>query len=423
MSRPGRGLLRRAAVCVLLGVLLSQGGCQLLVQRLGGASSQAPENLRAGLSPAARELLETALAGIDPQRAMDFHVHVAGLGTGGEGTFVHPGMLSWWHPVRHIQFLLYASASGIDDLERADEQYRARLTSLVDGFPQPGRFLLLAFDQHYSAEGQAVPDRTEFFVPNDLVMGWAAARPDRFVPAASVHPYRPDATQELLRLAKSGVRVVKWLPNAMGIDPASERCAAFYAIMRSHDMILLTHAGVEKAVHAEEDQELGNPLRLRAPLDAGVRVVVAHCASLGESLDLDHADPQPVDSFDLFLRLMAEERYEGLLFGEISALIQANRLPRPLRVLLERADLHARLVNGSDYPLPAINLLIQTRRLVAGGFLNEEERRLLNEIYDYNPLLFDLVAKRTLRHPETGQRFAASVFEVPAGWTLFDPGP
>ena len=65
--------------------------------------------------------------------------------------------------------------------------------------------------------------------------------------------------------------------------------------------------------------------------------------------------------FDLFLRMMDEAKYVGLLFGEISAMLQFNRMPVPFATLLKRQDLHSRLVNGSDYPLPAINALIWTR--------------------------------------------------------------
>ena len=46
-----------------------------------------------------------------------------------------------------------------------------------------------------------------------------------------------------------------------------------------------------------------------------------------------------------------------------------------------------------------------TQRLVLLGL-----HRLLHEIYDYNPLLFDFVLKRPLRAPQTGERFAAEVF-------------
>ena len=72
--------------------------------------------------------------------------------------------------------------------------------------------------------------------------------------------------------------------------------------------------------------------------------------------------------------------------------------------------MHWRLVNGSDYPLPAINTLIRTRSLASDGFITGAEREALNEIYNYNPLLFDFVLKRTIRHPETKQKLAPSVF-------------
>ncbi len=78
--------------------------------------------------------------------------------------------------------------------------------------------------------------------------------------------------------------------------------------------------------------------------------------------------------------------------------------------MLAREDLHERLVNGSDYPLPAVNLLIRTRPLVKQGYINADEADSLKEIYDYNPLLFDFVLKRTLKLPGTSKRFPASVF-------------
>jgi len=67
-------------------------------------------------------------------------------------------------------------------------------------------------------------------------------------------------------------------------------------------------------------------------------------------------------------------------------------------------------VNGSDYPLPAINVLIRTSTLRKQGYITTEERVLLNEVYDYNPLLFDFVLKRAIRLPGTDQRLPASIF-------------
>jgi hypothetical protein len=180
-------------------------------------------------------------------------------------------------------------------------------------------------------------------------------------------------------------------------------------------MILLSHTGEEQAVEAQEDQRLGNPLLLRRALDHGVRVIMAHSASLGTCEDLDDSGEKRLPCFDLAMRLMGEAKYEQLLFAEISAMLQFNRMPGPFATLLKRQDLHPRIVNGSDYPLPAINMLIHIGSMARAGFITDEERAQLNEIYDYNPLLFDFVLKRTMRHPETKQKLAASVFMANPG--------
>jgi mannonate dehydratase len=90
---------------------------------------------------------------------------------------------------------------------------------------------------------------------------------------------------------------------------------------------------------------------------------------------------------------------------------QANRAGRPLSEVLARTEWHPRLINGSDYPLPAINIVVQTRVLHDRGYLSARERSALNELDRHNPLEFDFVLKRTLKHPESAHlRFADSVF-------------
>jgi predicted TIM-barrel fold metal-dependent hydrolase len=269
---------------------------------------------------------------------------------------------------------------------------------------------LLAFDKHYRPDGSVNLEKTEFYTPNEYVFKLAEQRPDKFLANISVNPYRPDALGELEKWAARGARVVKWLPNAMGIDPSDARCDPFYAKMKQLDLILLSHGGEEKAVQAEEDQKLGNPLLLRRALDHGVKVIVAHCAGLGTNEDLDNRDRPKVHNFDLFMRLMDDKRYEGLVFGEISAMTQFNRLGKPLTTILEREDLHERLLNGSDYPLPAVNVLIRTRPLVKYGYITATEADSLKEIYSYNPLLFDFVLKRAIKLPGTQRRLPARLF-------------
>lgn len=380
-----------------------------LIHAIGGAFTKQPEDLNSSLSAQASDLIKRAFDDIDSSKLVDHHVHIAGLGVGGTNAFVNPKMLTWRHPFHRLKLKVYMSSAGVADEGKADPQAVARLTRLVSSIKDHGKHRLLGFDKHYRRDGSVNLEKTEFYVPNEYVFELAEQHPELFVANISVHPYRPDAIAELEKWARRGARIVKWLPNAMGIDPSDPKCDPFYEKMKELDLILLSHGGEEKAVEAEEDQKLGNPLLLRRALDHGVKVIVAHCAGLGTNEDLDSKDRRVVDNFDLFLRLMDEKRYEGLVFGELSAMTQFNRSGK-LQTMLAREDLHERIVNGSDYPLPAVNLLIRTRPLVKQGYINADEADSLKEIYDYNPLLFDFVLKRTLRLPGTSRRFPASVF-------------
>lgn len=382
-----------------------------LIHHIGGAFKYQPEELDQRISSQARDLIKRAFEDVDPAKLVDYHTHIAGLGVGNSGAFVNPKMLSWRHPLHRLKFKVYVSAGGVKDEHTADQEIIERLVRLVSNIEGHGKYRLLAFDANYHRDGKINLAKTEFFVPNDHVLGLAEQHPDLFAATISVNPYRPDAIDELKHGAERGARMVKWLPNAMGIDPSDERCDPFYQKMKELGLVLLSHGGEEKAVEAEEDQKLGNPLLLRRALDHGLKVIVAHCAGLGDNEDLDDPGRRRVPNFDLFLRLMAEKRYEGLLFADISAMTQFNRAGKPLRTILEREDLHARLVNGSDYPLPAINLLIRTSTLVSRGYISSDDRPSLNEIYAGNPLLFDFVLKRTLRLPGKKGRLSPSIFE------------
>ena len=381
-----------------------------LIHLVGGAFSHQPEDLHRNLSAKSSDLIKRAFDDIDSAKLVDHHVHIAGLGVGGTNTFVNAKMRTWRHPFHRLKLKVYMSSAGVSDEDKADPQAAARLASLVQSIKGHGKHRLLAFDKNYRRDGSVNLEKTEFYVPNEYVFELVDRYPELFIPNISVNPYRPDAVAELEKWARRGARVVKWLPNAMGIDPSDSKCDPFYDKMKELDLILLSHGGEEKAVEAEEDQKLGNPLLLRRALNHGVKVIVAHCAGLGTNEDLDDTDRKVVDNFDLFLRLMDDKRYEGLVFGEISAMTQFNRAGKPLRTMLAREDLHERIVNGSDYPLPAVNILIRTGRLVKYGYIRRSEADFLKEIYDYNPLLFDFVLKRTLRLPSTDKAFPPAVF-------------
>jgi len=385
-----------------------------LIHQIGGAFKHKPEALALNLSQPASDLIKRAFDDIDPSQLVDHHVHLAGIGVGGSNAFVNQKMRTWSHPFHRLKFKVYMSAAGVASETTADVDFLQRLSGLVANITDHGKHRILGFDKNYSRDGSVNLDKTEFYVPNEYVFKIAEQHPDLFLPNISVNPYRPDAISELERWANRGARVVKWLPNAMGIDPSDPHCDEFYRKMKELDLVLLSHGGEEKAVEAKEDQKLGNPLLLRRPLEYGVKVIVAHCAGLGQNEDLESSNKTQTDNFDLFMRLMDDKRYEGFLFGEISAMTQFNRAGKPLTTILAREDLHERLVNGSDYPLPAVNILIRTTNLLKHGYITSGGRYMLNEIYHYNPLLFDFVLKRTLKLPGTNKRLPPSVFMVNA---------
>lgn len=362
------------------------------------------------LSQKARDLVERAAKPFQGQTVIDLHTHLVGIGTSGKGTYIHPGMLSIMSPTRYFKFLVYKNAAGIINQKNADSEYLQRLNFLIKQLPYKAKFALMAFDKHYKKDGSVDENHTEFYVENEYMYSVYQQNPQHFIPVISVHPYRKDAVEQLNFWSSKGVRFIKWLPNAMGIDPANQAIKDYYQQVKKNDMVIITHTGHEAAVEAESYQALGNPLLFRFPLDLGVKIVMAHCATSGSYEDLDNPGTEQKSAFDLFLRLMNESRYNGQLYGELSAVTQFNRFPGHLARLIEKKELHSRLINGSDYPLPAINFIVHLRPMVKAGLLSDQEAILLKEIYQNNPLLFDFVLKRTVRHPVKGNYFDASSF-------------
>jgi mannonate dehydratase len=369
---------------------------------------------------AQHELVVAAWDGIDPELVWDSHAHLIGMGDSPSGIYVNPRMESLLSPAQYARrlFFLNAGCAQRGDGEASasvDEAYVERMRNLVDGMNpggQPGvKLVLFAFDRAHDERGQPDLDGTSFYVPDRYARDVAKKHPGYFEWVASIHPYGKDALERLRKAKAEAARGVKWLPSAMAIDPASPKCDGFYEQLRKTGLPLIVHAGEERAVLGRDRQDLCNPLRLRRALDAGVRVVIAHCASMGQDRDLDAGPGGPVvDSFLLFARLMGESRYEKSLFGDISAITQANRAGPALARVIEESAWHPRLINGSDYPLPGVMPLFSVGYLASLKLVDESASQVLQEIRAHNPLLFDFVLKRTLS--SNGKRLAASVFQT-----------
>jgi len=355
-------------------------------------------------------LVNAAWDGIDASQVWDSHAHLVGNGDASSGIYINPRMESMLNPTLYARRLFFLNGGCVHDAPGSvDRSYVERLHNLADGMRPGFKILLFAFERAHDEQGRPNLDETAFHVPDAYARDIARAHPQYFEWAASIHPYRPDCVDALAMAKAEGARAVKWLPQAMGIDPASPKCDRFYAALARHDLPLISHAGLERAVFGHDEQDNGNPLRLRRALDAGVRVVVAHCASIGEDQDLDHGG-KLVDSFALFARMMDEARYAKLLFADISAMTQRNRAGPVLAQVIEEERWHPRLLNGSDYPLPGVMPIFSTDYLVSLGLLDEAAAPVLREIREHNPLLYDFVLKRSLR--SRGKRFPAGVFQT-----------
>lgn len=361
---------------------------------------------------AKNELIQAAFAGIDTAQIWDGHVHLIGLGEGNTGVWVNPHSQSLLNPKQYLQFRFFLQAACPTPNMPVDEGYIDHLKKLQWG--KNMRFLLLAFDYSYNEQGERIEEYSAFHTPNAYAAKVSRENPQYFGWLASIHPYRKDAVEALTQAVKEGALGVKWLPPAMGINPSSPLCDKFYEALAKFDLPLLCHGGDEHAVAGMQRQDYGNPLLLRRALDHGVRVVVAHCASSGSSIDLDKGEnAQPVLNIDLFGRLMDEPRYQSTLFGDISAMPQINRVAVLDKVLL-RSDWHSRLLYASDYPLPAVLPMLSLKLLAEKHFIPESSIAVLKTLRVYNPLLFDFVLKRHLK--VQGKGFAPQVFQTRNFW-------
>ena len=351
-------------------------------------------------------LMQKIWADIDVAQVWDCHVHLVGTGDPKSGAWFNPNMDSVWHPILKTQKYFYMNG-GCATASNIDHSYVARLAQITSEMPAGFKSMLFAFDWFRDAQGRPIKNQSIFHVPNEYAEKTASEHSQQFEWVCSIHPYRPDAVDALEAAKAQGARAIKWLPSGMGIDPANPKCDAFYKKAAALNIPIISHTGAESAVQGGE-QAHGNPLRMRRALDNGVRVVLAHCASEGYDLDSDNGNKR-VKSFALFTRMMDTPDYKTLAFGEISALTLVNHAAA-IKPILQRADWHSRLLNGSDYPLPGIFPLMNTAQLAKMDLLKPEHLPFLQQVKAYNPLMFDFAVKRLIQVDGIG--FSEQVFET-----------
>lgn len=331
------------------------------------------------------------------QTIIDIHCHAAGIGAGNSGCFISPALRRSW------KFGIYLRAFGVTEKElqeQGDELIMERLSRLLAQSKKVQKAVVLALDGIVGKDGGLDMTRTEAFISNEFI-ACSVSRHNNLLFGASINPYRHDAIKRLDEVAAKGAVLMKWLPSIQGIDPADERLIPFYTRLRELGLPLLTHTGEEESFTCKQDC-LGDPERLRLPLQLGVTVIAAHAASNGNN------DGEP--NFDRFLRLCLNFPN---LYADISALTQLNRLSHLPRILKHR-ELHGRLLYGTDMPL--LNTAIVSPCAFA---FRLSPRQLLAIARIRNPWDQDVALKEALGLPEEVFANSAQIIRKPSG--LYNP--
>ncbi len=387
-------------------ILLFISSCMLSPSRLAGDYEFNPEKQKLLMGNAEKELIDKAFSGVDFARVRDTHVHLIGVGHNDSGIELRPGYESIFNLKSYLRYNLFLKASGLSDSPHLDQDYIDRLVKLIRDGGLKYKHHILAFDRHYNENGKVVESHTEMYIPNEYSYKMAQKYPDIFEPVISVHPYRKDAVKEINRWGEKGVKYIKWLPNAMGINPSHDLTTNFYKAVKRWDMTILSHVGIEKSVESGEVyQSYGNPLLLKKPLDMGVKIIAAHCASKGEFKDLENnGELQP--GHKLLFRLLNRDKYDNVLRVDMSATVTGDRLDGAiLDMLAAPLEIQKRFVYGSDYPVPGVNIFIPLKKVYRAGLINKSDIVPLRNIYRVNPMLFNFVLFRTVKDPKTGRPF------------------
>jgi predicted TIM-barrel fold metal-dependent hydrolase len=372
-----------------------------------------PINPQYSLSYNAYQMVSDSIDGLT--KIVDNHAHLCGFGQD-DDFYVNCCFEEKTNIMKRLHLKVFQQASGVTSTDSTNQQknleYITQLNSLIDNINTyiPYKMTLLPMDFYHEEHGEVSKVKTGLFCSTNSVSEISAQYP-HFIAVTSIHPAKKTAIEELISANAKGIRVIKWLPNSMNIDCENPKYGPFYKKVIELNMVILVHVGHEHSVDCGYlNQELGNPLKLRYPLDMGVKIVAAHCATEGTSTDYDFPlAKKKTDNFELFARLMDDEKYKTNLYADISACIAIKRVTY-LNTLLDKTEWHSRLFFGSDYPVPCISFVTSTKLLWYHGLIKWNQIKTLNEIFYSNPLLYNLVVFRTLRSKKNN-KFSNDIFE------------
>ena len=304
--------------------------------------------------------------------------------------------------------------SGLVDTEEyLNLVYRLLRTSEeLDGI------VLLGLDAVYDAKkGNRDDKRTDLWVSNrflarkvkelNLRLGKeedTRSREKRFFYGASVSPNRKDWREELdFVLSDPNAVLIKLIPSAQHILLRDQKHKEYYESLAAHRMPLLCHVGPEYSFpEGIREWRLDNFRFLDRPLECGVTVIAAHCAT---PVFPPPINKNEVKKFYAFMK-SANPGRKVHLWGDTSAFSLSTRIPIVQEVLETFPPKW--LVNGSDFPIPIdgwIHLPWVTHRITPEEYLGIKKTQ--------NPLDRDVRIKKAHGFSDSILENAEKVLRLP----------
>ncbi len=188
-----------------------------------------------------------------------------------------------------------------------------------------------------------------FVVPNDYVAAYVARDPERLVGFGSVDPSRPDALEELERMAQDlGLRGCKLGPIYQDVDPLGPEFARVCAALERLELPMLIHQGTTFA--RAGSLLLARPILLDevALRHPRLRIVIAH---------LGHP---------WFEETIQVVRRHPHVYADVSALVSRRWLLYQALVAAVEYGVAHKLLFGTDYPFFTARETIDGLRSVTG---------------------------------------------------------
>ena len=257
-----------------------------------------------------------------------------------------------------IALRFFAKRFGIDTKTVSIDPYKAYTDALIHSVENSlhvKKIVLFGVDAKVDDKGEILNKDLTVCATNEDVATLYENHKDVIIPFFSINPKRPDALELIDTYYAQGFKGAKFLQNYWGVDTREERYRPYFEKLASLDLPLIVHVGSESSVHSYASCE--SIEMLRQPLELGVKVICAHMALSYEPRHIFKALSRRPKHFneEYFTLLTMLKEYDNL-YADVSALLTPVRA-KVLRHLSTQSDVHAKLLYGSDYPVPFTTVL------------------------------------------------------------------